>query len=46
VAELRIFGGLTLKETADYLDVSTATVHRDWISGRLWLARELKSSKN
>jgi len=44
VAELRIFGGLTLEETADYLGVSTATVHRDWASGRLWLARELRSS--
>jgi RNA polymerase sigma factor (TIGR02999 family) len=46
VAELRIFGGLTLEEAAEYLGVSTATVHRDWASGRLWLARELRSSKN
>jgi RNA polymerase sigma factor (TIGR02999 family) len=43
VAELRIFGGLTLEETAEFLAVSTATVHRDWVSGRLWLARELRS---
>jgi RNA polymerase sigma factor (TIGR02999 family) len=42
VAELRIFGGLTLEETAEYLNVSTATIHRDWTSGRLWLARELR----
>jgi RNA polymerase sigma-70 factor (ECF subfamily) len=42
VAELRIFGGLTMEETAEYLGVSTATVYRDWISGRLWLARELR----
>jgi RNA polymerase sigma-70 factor (ECF subfamily) len=42
VAELRIFGGLTLDETAEFLGVSTPTVHRDWVSGRLWLARELR----
>ncbi len=45
VAELRIFGGLTLEETADYLGVSVATAHRDWNSGRLWLARELRTAK-
>ena len=44
VAELRIFGGLTLDETAEFLGVSTPTVHRDWVSGRLWLARELRPS--
>ncbi len=43
VAELRIFGGLTLEEIADYLGVSVATAHRDWNSGRLWLARELRT---
>jgi RNA polymerase sigma factor (TIGR02999 family) len=44
VAELRIFGGLTLEETAEYLGVSVATTHRDWNTGRLWLARELRGS--
>ena len=43
VAELRIFGGLTAEEIAEYLSVSLATVRRDWASGKLWLARELKS---
>lgn len=42
VVELRIFGGLTVEETAEFLGVSVATVHRDWASGRLWLARELR----
>ena len=42
VAELRIFGGLTPEETAEYLEISVATVHRDWASGKLWLARELR----
>lgn len=41
VVELRIFGGMTVEETAEFLHVSPATVHRDWASGRLWLAREL-----
>lgn len=42
VVELRIFGGLSVEETAEFLGVSAATVHRDWASGRLWLARELR----
>ncbi len=41
VAELKIFGGMTGDEIADYLKVSPATVQRDWMSGRLWLLREL-----
>lgn len=44
VVELRIFGGLTAEETAEFLAVSVATVQRDWASGRLWLARELRTS--
>jgi len=41
VVELRIFGGLTIEETAEVLEVSPATVKRDWDVGRLWLRREL-----
>ena len=41
VAELRIFGGLTVRETATQLGVSTRTVDNDWAMARLWLAREL-----
>jgi RNA polymerase sigma factor (TIGR02999 family) len=41
VAELRIFGGLTVRETAFELAVSTRTVNTDWTAARLWLAREL-----
>lgn len=44
VAELRIFGGLTAEESAEYLGVSPITVHRDWVSARLWLARELRAT--
>ncbi len=42
VAELRIFGGLTAEETADFLKISVVTAHRDWASGRLWLTQQLK----
>ncbi len=44
VAELRLFGGLTTEETAEFLGVSPATVSRDWSSGKLWLARELHNA--
>jgi RNA polymerase sigma-70 factor (ECF subfamily) len=43
VAELRIFGGMTVEETAEFLEISVATVHRDWATGKLWLASELQS---
>jgi RNA polymerase sigma factor (TIGR02999 family) len=41
VAELRIFGGLTVREIAQELGVSPRTVNGDWAMARLWLAREL-----
>ena len=41
VVELRFFGGLSLEETAEALDVSVATVRRDWSLARAWLYREL-----
>ena len=41
VVELRYFGGLSLAETAHVLDVSTATVDREWRSARAWLHSEL-----
>jgi len=41
VVELRIFGGLTIEETAAALNVSTDTVTRDWKLAKAWLAREL-----
>ena len=41
VVELRFFGGLTIEETADLMETSTATVQRDWQMARLWLFNEL-----
>ena len=42
VIELRFFGGLTVDETADVLQISAQTVMRDWKTARTWLARELR----
>jgi hypothetical protein len=39
--ELRFFGGLTIEETAEVLDVAQMTVKRDWLVAKAWLAREL-----
>ena len=41
LVELRYFGGLTIEETAEALDVSPATVKRDWAVVRAWLRQEL-----
>ena len=42
VIELRFFGGLSVEETAEVLQVSPQTVMRDWRLARAWLARELR----
>jgi RNA polymerase sigma-70 factor, ECF subfamily len=44
LVELRFFGGLTVEETAEALDMSPATVKRHWTVARAWLARELEGS--
>ncbi|MEQ1691421.1 MAG: sigma-70 family RNA polymerase sigma factor [Gemmatimonas sp.] len=41
VVELRFFAGLTIEETADVLDISPATVKREWSMAKAWLRREL-----
>jgi RNA polymerase sigma factor (TIGR02999 family) len=41
VVELRFFAGLSVKETAEALGVSAATVKRDWATAKLWLYHEL-----
>jgi RNA polymerase sigma factor (TIGR02999 family) len=41
IVELRFFGGLTVEETAQVLEISNATVKRDWMMAKAWLAREL-----
>ena len=41
VVELRFFGGLSVAEIADVLQVSQETVHRDWRLAKSWLRREI-----
>ncbi|WP_298442781.1 ECF-type sigma factor [uncultured Ferrimonas sp.] len=41
VAVYRIFGGLTLAETADAIGVSVATVKRDWAFAQAWLYKNI-----
>jgi RNA polymerase sigma factor (sigma-70 family) len=42
VIELRFFGGLSLEETAEVLNVSRETVKRDWKLAKMWLLRHLR----
>jgi RNA polymerase sigma factor (TIGR02999 family) len=43
VVELRFFAGLTIDETADVLEISPATVEREWALAKAWLYRRLSS---
>jgi RNA polymerase sigma factor (TIGR02999 family) len=45
VVELRFFGGLSVEETAEVLDVSPITVMREWKSAKAWLYRELTDER-
>ncbi len=42
IVELRFFGGLELKEVAEFLGVSPRTVTGDWQMARAWLRREMR----
>jgi RNA polymerase sigma factor (TIGR02999 family) len=43
--ELRFFGGLTIRETAEVMDISHATVEREWRTAKAFLKRELTRVK-
>ncbi|HEX2458119.1 MAG TPA: ECF-type sigma factor [Vicinamibacterales bacterium] len=43
VAEMRLFGGASVQESAEALDVSAVTVMRDWRFAKAWLQRELEA---
>lgn len=45
IVEMRYFGGLTVEETAQALEISPATVKREWTLARAWLWRELSRSR-
>jgi len=46
VVELRFFGGLSVEETAEVLNVSPFTVARDWTLAKAWLQRELSGKES
>jgi RNA polymerase sigma-70 factor (ECF subfamily) len=41
IVELRFFGGFSIEETAEVLDISPATVKRHWSTARIWLYQQL-----
>jgi RNA polymerase sigma factor (TIGR02999 family) len=45
IVELRYFGGLTVEQTSQVLNISPKTVKRDWAVARAWLHRELRSAQ-
>jgi len=45
IVELRFFGGLTIDEVAEVLDVSPRTVQREWRMARAWLRRQIFDEK-
>jgi RNA polymerase sigma-70 factor, ECF subfamily len=45
IVELRFFGGLTIRETAEVMQISHATVEREWRTAKAFLKRELTRSK-
>lgn len=43
VVELRVFGGLTVEETAEALEVSPRTVKREWSMAKAWLHKQMRN---
>jgi RNA polymerase sigma factor (TIGR02999 family) len=43
VVELRVFGGLTVEETAEALGISPRTVKREWSMAKAWLHKQMKN---
>ena len=46
IVELKYFGGMTIEEAAEVLEVSTATVERDWKMAKIWLHREISKHRD
>ena len=45
IVELRFFAGLSVEETAEVLQISPATLKRQWTTARAWLLRELSGHR-
>jgi RNA polymerase sigma factor (TIGR02999 family) len=46
IVELKYFGGMTIKEAAAALEVSTPTVERDWQMAKIWLYRQISQQNS
>lgn len=44
IVEMRFFGGLSIEETAEVLEISPATVKREWNTAKAWLYRRMRIS--
>jgi RNA polymerase sigma factor (TIGR02999 family) len=42
IVEMRFFAGLTVEEIAEVLEISPATVKRDWSTAKMWLRRQMR----
>jgi RNA polymerase sigma-70 factor (ECF subfamily) len=42
IVEMRFFAGLTVEEIAEVMEISTATVKREWATAKLWLRRQMR----
>jgi RNA polymerase sigma factor (TIGR02999 family) len=42
IVELRYFGGLSIEETAEVLNISPRSVRRDWVAARAWLKAQVR----
>ena len=42
IVEMRFFAGLTVEEIAEVLEISTATVKREWSTAKLWLKQQMR----
>ena len=42
IVEMRFFAGLTVEEIAEVMEISTATVKREWATAKLWLRRQMQ----
>lgn len=42
IVEMKFFGGLTNEEIAEFMNISTSTVKREWASARAWLLAQMK----
>lgn len=44
IVELRFFGGLSIEEAAEIVEISPATAKREWATARVWLHRTMSES--